>query len=201
LRAAASALIQVKAPEGGPTMLPPGDIDMLEPQFVDPTFEPKGEQVEAHMSITLDDRVERIWGMLTRPEHLAQWLAEGEIEPKAGGRARLNFDQSYVVIDSIVTAYDPPRLLEYGWSSPGEPVRPARWVIEPVGGVARLDLTLTLPASEDVARSCAGWAAHLEMLAAALAGAPTKFPLPTFKAARAAYDAKLARVRAAQVAR
>ena len=173
---------------------------MLEPEFVAAVFEPKGEAIQASMSLTLDDHVERVWAMLTRPEHLASWLAEGRIDPHVGGRAKLDFDQSYVVIDSRVTAYAAPRLLEYSWSGPKEPLRPVRWSLEPIGGVTRLHLTLTLPADEDVARSSAGWAAHLEMLAAALAGAPMKFPLPTFKAARAAYDAQLALIAAAPTA-
>ena len=167
---------------------------MLEPQFVTAEFERKGQVISAAMQMTLDDNVERVWRMLTGPEHLASWLAEGRIEPFVGGRAKLDFDQSYVVIDSAVTAYEAPYLLEYSWSGPGEPLRPVRWRLEPIGGVTRLHLTLALPAGEDVARSCAGWSAHLEMLAAALAGAPMKFPLPTFKAARAVYDAQLAQL-------
>ena len=64
--------------------------------------------------------------------------------------------------------------------------------IDAARGAASLEgLTLTLPASEDVARSCAGWEAHLEMLAAALEGVPIKFPFESFKAAREAYKAQL----------
>jgi uncharacterized protein YndB with AHSA1/START domain len=177
-------------------MLAARRADMLEPEFVNATFETKGDMIQASMSLMLDDHVENVWDALTQSHHLANWLAEGRIEPRVGGRARLDFDQSYVVIDSLVTAYEPQRLLEYSWSSPGEPLRPLRWRLEPIGGVTRLDLTLSLPAGEDIARSCAGWASHLEMLAAALAGAPMKFPMPTFKAARAAYDAALTKARA-----
>lgn len=173
---------------------------MMEPDFIDVAFALKGETVEASMSLLLDDHVERVWEMLTQPARLASWLAPGEIDPRVGGRARLSFEDSGVAIDSAVTAYDPPRLLEYGWCSPGEPARPLRWRLEPIGGVARLTLTLTLPATEDVARSCAGWAAHLEMLVAALAGASPKFPFPTFKAAREAYGAKLEAMRAGRSA-
>jgi hypothetical protein len=56
----------------------------------------------------------------------------------------------------------------------------------------RLVLTLSVPDGEDAGRSAAGWAAHLEMLAAALAGAPIKFPFEVFKAARDSYRAQLA---------
>ena len=60
------------------------------------------------------------------------------------------------------------------------------------GDEVLLDLTLRMPASEDAGRACAGWDAHLEMLAAALAGVPIKFPFELFKAARDAYRAQLA---------
>ena len=76
-----------------------------------------------------------------------------------------------------------------------------RWTLEADGASrTHLALQLELPAGEDAARSAAGWAAHLEMLAAALAGAPMKFPYPTFKAARAAFAVQLAASPAAAAA-
>lgn len=165
---------------------------MSQPEFLDAAFTRKGDEVEARLGLLLDNHVEEVWALLTRPEQLPAWLAPGEIEPRVGGRAHLNFPESGVVIDSLVTAWEPRRLLEYSWSSPGEPARPLRWALEPVGNLTRLTLTLTVPGHEDVARSCAGWAAHLEMLAASAAGVSIKFPFEIFKAARAAYGAQLA---------
>lgn len=165
---------------------------MSEPEFLDTAFTRKGDEVEARLGLLLDNHVEQVWALLTRPEHLPNWLAPGQIEPRVGGRARLNFPESGVVIDSLVSAWDPPRALEYSWSGPGEPSRLLRWTLEPLGNATRLTLTLTVPGHEDVARSCAGWAAHLEMLAASAAGVSVKFPFEIFKAARAAYGAQLA---------
>ncbi|MDR3508798.1 MAG: SRPBCC domain-containing protein [Caulobacteraceae bacterium] len=165
---------------------------MSEPDFEPAWFTRKGDVIEARLCIMLDEHVEQVWAALTEPEHMVQWLAPGEIELRQGGAARLNFADSGIVIDSTVTAINPLHLLEYSWSGPGEPNRPVRWELEPVGGVVRLDLTLTVPANEDAARAAAGWAAHLEMLAAALAGVPIRFPFDLFKAARAAYQAQLA---------
>ena len=96
------------------------------------------------------------------------------------------------MIDSQVSAYDAPRLLEYSWSTPAEPRRPVRWEIAPEGDGSRLTLTLRTPQGEDPGRACAGWEAHLEMLEAALEGVPIKFPFERFKAARDAYRAKVA---------
>lgn len=135
---------------------------------------------------------EAVWTMLTDSSELPQWLAPGVIELSAGGPVRLDFADSGTVIDSQVEAIEPMELLEYSWSSPGEPQRPVRWELEPAETGTRLTLTLRIPEDEDAGRACAGWEAHLEMLAAALEGVPIKFPLQTFKTWREIYRAQLA---------
>jgi uncharacterized protein YndB with AHSA1/START domain len=121
-----------------------------------------------------------------------EWLAPGEIELRKGGAAKLNFTDSGTVIDSTVSEFEPPSLLEYSWSSPGEPTRPVRWETAPVTGGTRLTLTLQIPEDEDIARSCAGWEAHLMMLLAAIEGVPIKFPFERFQATREAYKSIIA---------
>ena len=108
------------------------------------------------------------------------------------GTAKLNFVDSGIVIDSKVSEFEAPNLLEYSWSSPGEPERPVRWELTPEGNSTRLKLTLRVPGEEDVARSCAGWEAHLMMLLAAIEGVPIKFPFERFQQTRAAYNEMLA---------
>ena len=169
------------------------DSELLTQTAFEPAeFTRKGDVIQVHFCLMLDEHIEHVWAALTEPDRLVEWLAPGEIELREGGAARLNFADSGTVIDSIVTAYRPLHLLEYSWSRPGEPQRPVRWSLEPIGPETRLDLTLTVPAEEDAGRAAAGWAAHLEMLAAALAGVPIKFPFELFKAAREAYRAQLA---------
>ncbi len=165
---------------------------MTEPAFGKAKFTRNGDVMEAKMKRVLDDSLDRVWVALTDSEELVKWLAPGEIELWEGGSAKLNFTDSGIVIDSKVTAIEPLSVLEYSWSGPGEPLRPVRWDMRPKGDEVQLNLTLRMPASEDAGRSCAGWDAHLEMLAAALAGVPIKFPFELFKAARDAYRAELA---------
>lgn len=149
--------------------------------------------VRADFERDLDHPQRKVWAMLTEPGRLAQWLAPGEIEPYRGGQAQLDFADSGIVIDSEVTAYEAPRLLEYSWSAPGQPLRPMRWTVTPAEkGACRLALSLFTPEQEDVARACAGFEAHLDMLAAALEDVPIKFPFARFKAAREAYARRLA---------
>ncbi len=153
----------------------------------------RGDAVEITLIRHLDHAAAAVWTLLTDPAGLPEWLAPGEIEPRVGGRARLDFVDSGTVIDSAVTAFEPGTLLEYSWSGPGEPLRPVRWSLDIEGPQAcRLTLTLTTPAEDDAGRGAAGWEAHLEMLAAALEGVPIRFPFERFKAARDAYRARLA---------
>ena len=91
--------------------------------------------------------------------------------------------------DSSVSAIDAPHLLEFSWSSPGQPVRPVRWELAAELGGTRATLTVSVPHSENIAATCAGWEAHMQMLQAAIEGAPIKFPFETFKATREGYRA------------
>ena len=165
---------------------------MITTQDDDVTFTARGDAVEARLTRILDNTPLEVWSALTQPDRLVEWLAPGAIELREGGAARLDFADSGIVIDSQVTVIEPPRLLEYSWSGPGEPPRPLRWEVEPTADGVRLNLTLLTPAGEDAGRACAGFAAHLDMLAAALAGVPIKFPFERFKAARDAFRAQLA---------
>jgi uncharacterized protein YndB with AHSA1/START domain len=165
---------------------------MTDPAYLTAQFTQSRDTTTSELVLTLDNHLEDVWAALTDSARLPQWLAPGQIELFVGGAAKLDFVDSGGVIDSKVSAVEPRRLLEYSWSCPGEPLRPVRWDLEPIGPTTRLALKLTVPADEDAARATAGWAAHLEMLTAYLAGAPTKFPFAVFKAARDAYRDQLA---------
>ena len=82
-------------------------------------------------------------------------------------------------------------LLEYSWSGPGEPIRPVRWELTAEGQNTRLTLTLQTPDTEDIARSCAGWEAHLMMVLAAIEGVPIKFPFERFQSTRKIYSSQI----------
>jgi uncharacterized protein YndB with AHSA1/START domain len=133
-----------------------------------------------------------VWRTMTDPASLPLWLAAGRIELKLGGEVRLAFEGSGTVIDSEVLALEDGAILEFSWSQPGEPLRPVRWDLAADGAGARLTVTIKTPHGEDPGRACAGWEAHMAMLAAALAGAPIAFPFEVFKAAREGYKPKVA---------
>lgn len=136
------------------------------------------------------DRAE-LWKMLTDATRLPEWIAAGTIEPRKGGKAHIDFQDSGIVIDSEVIAFEPPHRLAYSWSSAAQPRRPLRWELDEAQGGTRLTLTVGTPAGEDPAKACAGFEGHLEMLAAALEGVPIKFPFDLYKQARAEYSRQL----------
>ncbi|MDA0788008.1 MAG: SRPBCC family protein [Proteobacteria bacterium] len=155
--------------------------------------------ITASMKRDIDVSVEEVWSKLSEESERVKWLAEGSIELFAGGRAQLDFKDSYVIVDSEVTACEAPRLLEFSWSGQDEPKRPIRFELEPNAGGCRIHLTVSIPENEVVARSCAGWEAHLTMLQAAAAGVPIKFPLDRFKACREQFDAEVIRLLMSEV--
>lgn len=146
---------------------------------------------QGRLARTFGHPAARVWRMLTEAPLMAQWLSAGTIGQRPGGRVRIDFVDSGIVIDSTVTAFEAGRLLEYSWSSGSEPARPLRWELAPTADGTRLALTVGVPAGEDAAKACAGFEGHLEMLAAALEGVPIKFPFETYMQARAGYKAML----------
>ena len=153
-------------------------------QAIEGGYQGQLERVFAH------DRA-AVWRMLTEPQALAQWLAPGSMELRPGGAVRIDFADSGVVIDSTVLALEEGALLEYSWSSGDEPERRLRWTLAQVDGGTRLGLEVQVPAGEDASKACAGFEAHLEMLAAALEGVPIHFPFQHYLGARKAYQAQL----------
>ncbi|RWH73507.1 SRPBCC family protein [Mesorhizobium sp.] len=150
------------------------------------------EGFEGCLERWMGHKQETVWRMLTEPSQFVQWLAPGSIELRKAGRVHIDFGDSGVVIDSTVLAFDPPRLLAYSWSSGDGADRPLRWELDALGGGTALTLTVQLPEGEDIAKACAGFEAHLDMLAAALEGVPIRFPFDRYIAARHAYQKLMA---------
>jgi uncharacterized protein YndB with AHSA1/START domain len=148
--------------------------------------------VEAELTLLIDEHVDQVWLALTSSDWLPQWLAPGHIETRLGGRVKLDFEASGQTIDSAVTAFRPGGLIEYSWSALGQPEQRLRWALEPIGPTTYVTLSLSLPDEPDAARACAGWAAHLDMLVAALAHIPVKFPVDVFNEARRSFGERLA---------
>ncbi|WP_117215361.1 SRPBCC family protein [Allorhizocola rhizosphaerae] len=111
----------------------------------------------------LNHRPEKIWRALTEPAQLKHWFpAEVEIDPAVGTPVRFSFGG-----DGVVTAAEPPRLLEYTWEG-----TILRWELTPDGDGCVLDFIHTFDDRPGAASFAAGWDACHAALDALLRGRP-----------------------------
>lgn len=126
--------------------------------------------------------IERIWRYLTESELRRQWLAAGEMEMQIGAPFELVWRNDELTdppgqrpagfsgehrMQSRITELDPPRKLGISWGSTGG----VSFELEPQGD----DVLLTVIHHRVTDRSTllnvsAGWHAHLDVLAARVAG-------------------------------
>jgi uncharacterized protein YndB with AHSA1/START domain len=74
--------------------------------------------------ITIAAPVERVWAVLTEPEHVGKWFGQGppaEIDLRPGGIMRLDHGQ-HGQFPTRIEKVDPPHYFAYRWASgyPGE---------------------------------------------------------------------------------
>ncbi|MEV6393178.1 SRPBCC family protein [Streptomyces sp. NPDC051907] len=74
--------------------------------------------------ITIAAPVERVWAVLTEPEHVGSWFGQGEPTPvdlRPGGTMQLDHGQ-YGQFPTTIVKVDPPHFFSYRWASafPGE---------------------------------------------------------------------------------
>jgi len=116
-----------------------------------------------------DTDIDDLWSAVTDPDRLARWLATVDGELRPGGRIHAKFTSSYEGPGRIDVC-DAPRQLQVTFE-PGtadETVMEAN--LTPVGDRTRLIIEERGLPVEDIPGHGAGWQAHVEDLAAHLAG-------------------------------
>jgi len=139
---------------------------------------------------TLPGPIERIWDYLTDPEKRARWFAGGPMEPRVGGKVRLNFRHKDIApdetppegytqhhdpghsMDGIVTRCEPPRVLAFTFGSDGE--SEATFELTPQGKDVQLVLTHRATGGDIpyMSEFGSGWHTHFSLLIALLEGTP-----------------------------
>jgi uncharacterized protein YndB with AHSA1/START domain len=75
------------------------------------------DRIEREVAISAP--IERVWAVLTEPEHVGAWFGTGapaEIDLHAGGVMVLDHG-SHGVYPTVIVKLDPPRALSYRWAS------------------------------------------------------------------------------------
>jgi uncharacterized protein YndB with AHSA1/START domain len=109
-------------------------------------------------------------GLSDRSKSLVTWFSDGVVADRVGGEVRFDMGAT-----GRVTAYEPPRLLEYTWNEEDASCGPVadsvvRWELAEEGGGVRLTLTHTRLPEIEVLGHGAGWHAFLLRLSACVEG-------------------------------
>lgn len=133
--------------------------------------------------------IERVWAYLTESEKRRKWLAAGEMDLRAGGRAALRFNHSELTphqeeppekyrekcngstgVYWEIICCEPPRLLTARWGENAEDSE-VTFDLQPRGNHVLLTVTHRRLADRDFMVSVAGgWHVHLDILADHLNG-------------------------------
>jgi uncharacterized protein YndB with AHSA1/START domain len=124
--------------------------------------------------------IERVWQYLTSSECLPEWLGEGSIDQRFGGKVKLKLDNEGVEserridnIEGTVTFIDPLRALAYSWGAAGsDATTNVSMQLSTVGEQTSFVLTHSQLPAEAMAEVMAGWHAILDILKARLAAVP-----------------------------
>ncbi|MFJ3948848.1 SRPBCC family protein [Streptomyces libani] len=130
------------------------------------------DRIEREISIAAP--VERVWAVLTEPEHVGSWFGQGRPTPvdlRPGGIMQLDHGE-YGQFPTTIVAVDPPRHFSYRWASafPGEVATEGNstlveFTLTPEGDGTRLRVVetgfaaLTIPEDR---RKTAGYESHSE---------------------------------------
>lgn len=164
--------------------------------LVNGTVEMRGDRYTLRYERHLAHSVADVWAAITAPEQLVAWLAEAEIELVEGGAVVLRWlntdtEGNHAVAHGTITRLEPPHLLEMDTDIHGT----LRWHLRDDDDGCVLTFTSTTAMEAHwLPVVLAGWHAHFDFLADALAGGRVDWPhwpLAHWKTLHDAYAARL----------
>ena len=130
----------------------------------------------------LPGSIDRVWSYLTESDLRKQWLAAGTMDMRVGATTELVWRNHELTdppghrpegfgeehrMEVEITELDPPHRLAITWGSTGG----VTFELEPVGDMVRFTVThRRIPDRTIMLNVSAGWHAHIDVLAARLAG-------------------------------
>jgi uncharacterized protein YndB with AHSA1/START domain len=142
-----------------------------------------------HMEDTYATGADDLWSALTEPERLARWIAAVEGDLRLGGEFRASFTSGWDGQGRVDVCDPPHRLLVTTWSDGDEPTV-MEAVLTPASNGTHLMIEERGLPLDEVAAHGAGWQAHVEDLAALLAGRPASDWETRWNELRAEYEQK-----------
>ena len=176
--------------------MPPRPHPAPRPPLALGTVEKRGDRAALRFERHLAHPIEDVWAAITEPEQLVAWLAEAEIELIEGGAVVLRWlntdtEGNQAVARGTITRLEPPRLLEMDTDLHGT----LRWHLVAEDDGCRLIFTATTGmAAHWLPVLLAGWHAHLDFLADALAGGRVDWPHWPLDHWQVLHDAYVARL-------
>lgn len=137
----------------------------------------------------------RRFGGADGPERVADWCGGGaEIDLRIGGVFRILWPNDMGVMNGVITALDPPRLLEYSWHEPTVklPASKVRWTLAPDGDGCRLKLEHIFADVDgmSVTEFAGGWHDIIDHVVNASDGVAAKVDVGGYKVLQAGYIEK-----------
>ena len=146
--------------------------------------------VDGKGTVRMEDRfatgIDDLWSALTDPSRLAQWIATVEGDLRLGGEFQARFTSTWEGTGRVDVCEPPRRLAVTLYDEEGEGVVEAE--LTPDGEYTRLVVEERGFPLNVVAAHGAGWQAHIEDLAAYLAGRPTSDWRARWQELSAAYN-------------
>jgi uncharacterized protein YndB with AHSA1/START domain len=132
--------------------------------------------VDGKAAVRMEDRFDTdaddLWSALTDPRRLARWIARVEGELRLGGEFRASFTSSWEGTGRVDVC-EPPRRLVLTMSPGQDDQTVIQAELVPDGGQTKLVVEERGLPLDKAAAHGAGWQAHIEDLAAHLAGEPS----------------------------
>ncbi|HEY3889720.1 MAG TPA: SRPBCC family protein [Caulobacteraceae bacterium] len=129
-----------------------------------------GDRFELRLVREIARPIEKVWAALTVPERIADWLGDSEIELRVGGRYVIHLRDEPNFIEGIITACQPPRLLEYNWTNADGGPSTVRLDLTPESQACRLVFTQTRMLGRRLIDTASGWHDFLDLIQIAADG-------------------------------
>jgi uncharacterized protein YndB with AHSA1/START domain len=150
-----------------------------------------GDRYELRLAGDIARPVEKVWAALTIPERIADWLGEALVELRVGGRYAIHLRDEPNFIEGVITACDPPRLLEYTWTNADGGPSKVRLELMPEGQACRLVFTQSQMVGRRLIDTASGWHDFIDLIQIAADGVRAEHDHERWRATDDRYQAWL----------